>query len=79
MWLDALYYIISPFDVTLSNCSLRTRAAIRDYHPNYAVTAHMWPSFLYAKGQYDPENPSNGLFKGELLVRVCSMHFDSRL
>ena len=62
--------------ISLSNCSSRTRNAIRDYRPGYAVTAHMWPAFLYTKGHYDPEDPSTGLFKGELLLRVCPTYFN---
>jgi len=46
------------------------RSAIREYHPKYPVTANAYPTFLYARGQYDTENPSKGLFKGELLVKV---------
>jgi len=45
-------------------------SAIREYHPKYPVTAHTYPAFVYLRGQYDPMNPSKGLFKGELLVRV---------
>ena len=51
------------------------RDAIREYHPRFSVTAHMWPAFLYPKGQYNPQRPSAGLFKGELLLRVCGLHF----
>ena len=46
------------------------REAICDYHPDFVVTAHSWPSFLYEDGIYDANNPSNGLFKGSLLVTV---------
>ena len=35
------------------------------------VTAFSWPTFLYPEGQYDPTDPSKGLFGGEPLVRVC--------
>jgi len=45
------------------------RAAIREYHPKYPVTANMYPAFLY-DGHYDPKNPSKGLFQGEYLVKV---------
>jgi len=45
-------------------------SAIREYHPKYLVTAHTYLAFVYLRGQYDPMNPSKGLFKGELLVRV---------
>ena len=34
----------------------------------------MWPTFLYRKSLYNMERPSNGLFKGELLVRVRELH-----
>jgi hypothetical protein len=29
-----------------------------------------WPAFLYKDEQYDSQNPTNGLFKGHLLVKV---------
>lgn len=48
------------------------REAIRNYHPDYRVTSYSWPSYLYRDGRYDPKNPTNGLFKGELLVKVCT-------
>ena len=37
----------------------------------------MWPSFLYTKGQYQHDRLSAGLFKGELLLRVCKLHHAS--
>ena len=46
------------------------REAICDYHPDFLVTAHSWPSFLYEDGKYDANNPSIGLFRGSLLVTV---------
>ncbi|KAF9224087.1 hypothetical protein BS17DRAFT_704328, partial [Gyrodon lividus] len=46
------------------------RAAIRDYHPYFLVTAFSWPRYLYQNGVYDPRNPSKGLFRGELLLKV---------
>jgi len=51
--------------------------AIREFHPSYPVTAHGWPAFLYRKAQYNPQRPSMGLFKGELLVRVCYSYHNS--
>lgn len=47
---------------------------IRDYHPDYRVMAHSWPAFLYRDERYDPLNPTDGLFKGKLLLKV---HFTS--
>ena len=32
--------------------------------------AQSWPAFLYAGGQFDPNNPDNGLFKGKILEKV---------
>ncbi|KIM64909.1 hypothetical protein SCLCIDRAFT_23269 [Scleroderma citrinum Foug A] len=55
-------------------CDAFIWSAIREYHPKYPVTAHTYPAFVYLKGQYDPINPSKGIFKGELLVRAfCSI------
>ena len=47
------------------------------FHPNYPVMAHMWPTFLYLDGQYNPQRPSAGLFKGELLLRVRGIWYYS--
>jgi hypothetical protein len=44
--------------------------SIRDYHPDYRVTAHSWPSFLYKDETYDPLKPTDGLFKGQFLLKV---------
>ena len=46
------------------------RQNIRDFHPNFPVNALSWLTFLYANGQFDPEDPAKGLFKGAWLVRV---------
>ena len=62
-------FTLSSFHLLSSVCD-----AIRDYHPHFTVTAHMWPAFLYPKGQYNPQRPSAGLFKGELLLRVRELH-----
>ncbi|KAF8833422.1 hypothetical protein BDN67DRAFT_986045 [Paxillus ammoniavirescens] len=45
-------------------------SAIRDFHPDFLVTEHNWPTFLYENEQYDPENCTKGLFKNKLLVQV---------
>ncbi|KAG1728759.1 uncharacterized protein EDB91DRAFT_1023995, partial [Suillus paluster] len=53
------------------------RASIRDYHPDFCITTCSWPSFLYRNGHYDPQNPANGLFKGELLIKAFKHIFTS--
>ncbi|KAI9455110.1 hypothetical protein HD554DRAFT_2031083 [Boletus coccyginus] len=70
-----LHIFFSLFVFLSLTIDLRAQNIIHNYHPNYIVTAYMWPLFLYAKGQYDPENLTNGLFKAELLVKICSKHF----
>ncbi|KAG9310370.1 hypothetical protein JVU11DRAFT_9503 [Chiua virens] len=50
------------------------RQNIRDFHPDFLVTAQSWPAFLYAGGQSDPANLDSGLFKNEILVKACSAH-----
>ncbi|KAG1854864.1 hypothetical protein F4604DRAFT_1685870 [Suillus subluteus] len=52
-------------------------ASIRDYHPDYRITACSWPSFLYEDGGYDPQNPTKGLLKGKLLVKAFKRVFTS--
>lgn len=39
-------------------------------HPDYAVTAHSFPNFLYAGDHCDPQDPEAGLFRNLLLVKV---------
>lgn len=35
--------------------------------------ANMWPRFLYEEHTYDPDEPTKGLFKGSMLVRVSML------
>ncbi|KAG2738110.1 hypothetical protein P692DRAFT_20759654 [Suillus brevipes Sb2] len=58
-------------------CLQSVRASIRDYHPDFRITACSWPSFLYEDGRYDPQNPTNGLFKGKLLIKAFKRVFTS--
>ncbi|KAG1908160.1 uncharacterized protein F5891DRAFT_1179679 [Suillus fuscotomentosus] len=53
------------------------RQQIRDYHPDYRVTAYSWPAFLYKDKQYDPQNPTNSLFKGNFLLKTFKYIFTS--
>ncbi|KAF8121428.1 hypothetical protein EV363DRAFT_1457848 [Boletus edulis] len=53
------------------------RAKIRDWHPNFLVTANSWPTFLYKDNDYDESDPTKGLFKGTLLVRAFKHIFTS--
>ncbi|KAG1759764.1 hypothetical protein EDD22DRAFT_782140, partial [Suillus occidentalis] len=50
---------------------------IRDYHPDYRVTAHSWPAFVYKDEAYDPLNPTKGLFQGTLLLKTFKYIFTS--
>ncbi|KAG8215357.1 hypothetical protein J3R82DRAFT_8954, partial [Butyriboletus roseoflavus] len=72
---DVTGQLICPVDYNWLDMS--TRNAIRTFHPNYPVTANMWPTFLYFEGQYSPQRPSAGLFKGELLLRAFRCVFTS--
>jgi len=63
----------------LANQCGSVRQGIRDYHPDYHVTAHSWPAFLYQDEKYDPLKPVDGLFKGTLLLKVCFMRMNDRL
>lgn len=45
--------------------------SIQEYHPDFRVTAFSWPRFLYTGHVYDLNEPSKGLFQGDLLVKVC--------
>ena len=43
---------------------------ISDLYSNFIVTANSWPIFLYEDYKYDPTDPSKGLFKGSILLKV---------
>ncbi|KAN0081294.1 hypothetical protein V8E55_008918 [Tylopilus felleus] len=75
---DVTGKLLCPVDYDWFDPSIHD--AIRDYHPHYAVTANMWPTFLYQKGLYNAEHPLDGLFKGELLVkpRTCKTQKTAR-
>src|ERR1700709_1106804 len=60
--------------VSANHCN-SIRQAIQDYHPDYIITVSSWPTFLYASGSYDYENPRTGLFQGELLLKVWRMQY----
>ncbi|KIM65580.1 hypothetical protein SCLCIDRAFT_112399 [Scleroderma citrinum Foug A] len=72
---DITGHLLCPVDYDWNNP--HHRAAICDYHPEFLVTAYSWPTFLYENGRYDPNRPSNGLFKGALLVRAFKHIFTS--
>ncbi|KAI5981102.1 hypothetical protein EDD15DRAFT_2416898 [Pisolithus albus] len=72
---DATARLICPVDYDWSNP--RHRESIRNYHPDYLVTADCWPFFLYRDEHYDPENPVKGLFKNTLLVKAFKHIFTS--
>ncbi|KAH7911082.1 hypothetical protein BJ138DRAFT_1186543 [Hygrophoropsis aurantiaca] len=67
--------LLCPVDYNWDD--LETKAHIRNYHPDFLVTASSWPTFLYEKNRYNPENPSDGLFKGTLLVKAFKYIFTS--
>ncbi|KAG1855855.1 hypothetical protein C8R48DRAFT_608627, partial [Suillus tomentosus] len=72
---DATGRLICPVDYDWND--LVVRQHIRDYHPDYRVTAYSWPAFLYKDEQYDPQNPTDGLFKGKLLLKTFKYIFTS--
>ncbi|KAI6095490.1 hypothetical protein F5141DRAFT_1068347 [Pisolithus sp. B1] len=67
--------LLCPMDYDWSNTDVCS--AIREFQPNFHVTAHSWPSFLYADGDYDPLRPAKGLFKGKYLVMAFRCIFTS--
>ncbi|KIK14702.1 hypothetical protein PISMIDRAFT_116539, partial [Pisolithus microcarpus 441] len=67
--------LLCPVDYDWANVDIRT--AIREFHPDFRVTAHSWPSFLYADGEYDAAMPAKGLFKGKYLIMAFQCVFTS--
>ncbi|KAI9566124.1 hypothetical protein HD554DRAFT_2174837 [Boletus coccyginus] len=53
------------------------RNKIRDWHPDFLVTANSWPRFLYENNHYDPSDPAKGLFKGSILLKAFKLIFTS--
>ncbi|KAG0698533.1 hypothetical protein DFH29DRAFT_1002776 [Suillus ampliporus] len=72
---DVTGKLLCPVDYDWSNPTVR--ASIQDYHPDFRITASSWPSFLYKNGHYDLQNPTDGLFKGELLIKAFKRVFTS--
>ncbi|KAG1907215.1 uncharacterized protein F5891DRAFT_1181512 [Suillus fuscotomentosus] len=72
---DATGRLICPVDYDWSDPVIQQ--GIRDYHPDYRVMAHSWPAFLYRDERYDPLNPTDGLFKGKLLLKTFKYIFTS--
>ncbi|KAG1907974.1 uncharacterized protein F5891DRAFT_974567 [Suillus fuscotomentosus] len=68
---DATGELLCPVDFHWANPSHRTKEGIRNYEPDFQVTAHSWPAFLYSNGKYNPDDPTKGLFKSAWLVRVA--------
>ncbi|KAG1730732.1 hypothetical protein EDB19DRAFT_1831902 [Suillus lakei] len=65
---DATAKLLCPVDFNWANTV--AKEGIWNYEPNFQVTAHSWPSFLYRDGGYDWEDPTKGLFKGSFLIRL---------
>ncbi|KAI6112823.1 hypothetical protein F5141DRAFT_1002951, partial [Pisolithus sp. B1] len=72
---DVTGKLLCPMDYNWADADVR--AAIKEYHPDFHVTADSWPSFLYADGKYDLKNPARGLFKGKYLVMTFRCIFTS--
>jgi hypothetical protein len=49
----------------------RTRAKLSS--GEIAVCGDQWPLLVYAKQEFDPEEPWNGLFRSQLLVWVSAL------
>ncbi|KAG1893345.1 uncharacterized protein F5891DRAFT_963076, partial [Suillus fuscotomentosus] len=71
---DVMGELLCPVDYTVTGA---IQLSIRDYHPDFHITACSWPLFLYKDGCYNPQNPTKDLFKGELLVKVFKRVFTS--
>ncbi|KAG1880603.1 hypothetical protein C8R48DRAFT_587883 [Suillus tomentosus] len=72
---DTTGRLICPVDYDWNDLAVRQH--IREYHPDYRVTAYSWPAFLYQDERYDSQKPTNGLFKGKLLLKTYKFIFTS--
>ncbi|KIK82396.1 hypothetical protein PAXRUDRAFT_832234 [Paxillus rubicundulus Ve08.2h10] len=72
---DVTGRLLCPVDYDWEDPSVR--AGIRDYHPDFLVTAFSWPRYLYENLVFDPKNPTKGLFRGELLLKAFRCIFTS--
>ncbi|KAG1906264.1 uncharacterized protein F5891DRAFT_942358 [Suillus fuscotomentosus] len=72
---DATGELLCPVDFHWANP--RTKEGIRKYEPDFQVTAHSWPAFLYSNSKYNPDDPTKGLFKSAWLVRTFKHIFTS--
>jgi hypothetical protein len=50
----------------------RTKEKLRS--GELTVLGDQWPLFLYARHEYDPEDPWKGLLRGSILVSVSCLH-----
>ncbi|KAF8425762.1 hypothetical protein L210DRAFT_3324134, partial [Boletus edulis BED1] len=53
------------------------RTSIREYDPDFRVTAFSWPRFLYKGDTYNLNEPSKGLFQSDILVKSFKCIFTS--
>ncbi|KAH0826949.1 hypothetical protein J3R83DRAFT_4576 [Lanmaoa asiatica] len=53
------------------------RNKIWDWHPDFLVTANLWPRFLYENNHYNLSEPAKGLFKGSILLKEFKLIFTS--
>ncbi|KAF7354506.1 hypothetical protein MVEN_01140000 [Mycena venus] len=72
---EFLSRLLCPPEYDYSDEEIRVR--IREGDPEYLVTAGSWWTGLYRDNQYDPLNPTKGLFENRLLIMVWKYIFTS--
>ncbi|KAI9570979.1 hypothetical protein HD554DRAFT_2241052 [Boletus coccyginus] len=72
---DSTGRLLCPVDYDWNDTTHRQN--IHELHPDFLVSAQSWPTFLYAGYHFDPQEPSKGLFKGEILVKAFKAIFTS--
>ncbi|KAN0084554.1 hypothetical protein V8E55_008058, partial [Tylopilus felleus] len=68
---DATARMICPVEFNWDNTEHRDK--IRNWDQAFLISANSWPRFLYQDGRYNPQHPSEGLFRVNLLVKVGSL------
>ncbi|KAN0078438.1 hypothetical protein V8E55_010495 [Tylopilus felleus] len=72
---DTTARLICPVEFNWDDAVHRER--IRNWDQAFLISANSWPRFLYQDGRYDLQHSSEGLFRGNLLMKAFRVIFTS--